>query len=180
MLYKFIDVTYQWIKENSETSEDFPGIKVGFERKVLVDSEKEQYRIESQFSSNSVWRSEYDHDIISENLVRFLADPHQEEDLEQAEDLETGEQNPNDTDISYTLVDRIGEEIDRLYPKLKEGMETHVYVFWYIGSNKGTESPRRIRAQIICLCWDENGDSKHNFRHRYRGEELVTRCAISC
>jgi hypothetical protein len=180
LLYKFIDVTYQWVKENSETSEDLPGIKVGFERKVLVDSEKEQYRIESQFSSNSVWRSEYDHDIISGNLVRFLLDPHKEEDLEQTEDPETSEQNLNDTDISCRLVDRVGEEINRLYPKLKEGMETHVYVFWHIDSEKGTESfPPGTEAQSNCDCTDEDGNSKPNFSHRYRGGRIVSKCAIS-
>ena len=165
LLYKIIDVVHQWLKENQGLSEDLPGMKIGFERKVLVDSEKENYRIESQFISNSSWRSEYDLDIVGKRLVSFLVDPREEENPGLMENSEVDTSPLNSIDISYGLADRISEEVDRLYPKLKECIEIHVYVFWNITPKRevGILRPMSLlsetQAQSSCPCDDTNGRS---------------------
>ena len=175
LLYNFINVVDQWLPTNF--LKGVSGIKVGFERKVLIDSETQQYRVESQFVSDQNWRSKYDLEILEDPNNRFLVDPREEEEVKSVEqDSESSEQELE----PYNLATRISEEINRLYPKLRESIEIHIYVFWKPSLNTPGLMEPEVQTQSSCPCYLEDGSHVSNHRHRYNASgQIETRCSIS-
>jgi hypothetical protein len=159
LLWLFIKVVEQIAKKD-----EVQGIKLGYERAVLIDNESGEYRIESRFASNKKWSSQFDLDILNEGFL-FLLDTF-EYPKKQEEPKEKINSNSSTFKLSFpneSLSKRIIDEFLRRCPLIDECLEFHFYVLMGKADIKIISSGDPIPYDVVTFNLLERLRPRENF-----------------
>jgi hypothetical protein len=151
LLYRFLKLSEKFLSEESEALETalltptLAAVKLGYERRVALELDNNEYRIESHFVLNKFWKYEYDQQIRDQNLARLFYDS-----SEDPIDQETVSQPLPDL---IALNGGIADELYRIYPQLQSCIEVHVYLFVKLPSPTNFVWRRNLSTDFV---WRED------------------------
>jgi hypothetical protein len=157
------ELLWLFIKIADKVSEKdgIQGIKLGYERAVLIDEESSEYRIESNFISNKNWHSTFDVNLLNEGFL-FLSDTFEYPNKNENEEEDKKVRTLDLTFSSESLSKRMIDELIRRYPPIEECLEFHFYVilvkvnFEVTHSGNHDSSNLSTSNLIRRLCPEEN------------------------
>lgn len=140
LMYDFFKIARKVVEEMNyylQLQRSIKGFKFGYERKIIhADG---SYTIESNFISDQDWRVIFDTRL--KNQVHFLTELDKEpQPLQDTDEIyQRILQDPSKVYLRC-LTDRLADELYRIYPKLLECFEIHVYVLaHFVGESFDSE-----------------------------------------
>lgn len=169
VLFRFLLIAEAAISPNIDEDKRLNGLKLGYERQVLLQADGENYRVESQFVADQNWRTDFEPFVREQ--VQFLTDlPAEPEEMNEAD------ANSLLKTLLMNLSEQISEELYRIYPTLKDCLEIHTY----LSINLSPEGFRfREDAPEILAAYSCPGCMENNVRqaNKKRGSDGV---CVSC